>query len=119
MSSIKRPSKPSGEHEAVLAFRSKALSITETTMPLLVALEERIDRARSAPPKSLEGEWGVIVRGVGALPPDAHHIAAVLVQELRVRGAVILQSTLTSGANISEVEPARVTEPPPESEPEP
>jgi len=101
--SLRRPSKPSGQHPAVQAFRAKAESINDTTLPALVALEERIDRARSTPPKSTEGEWTILIRGPGSLPPTAERLASVLVHALRLAGFGIAQATVTYGSDIRDV----------------
>ena len=42
---IKAPKSGSGTHPAVIAHRRKMVSISETTMPALEALNARLDRA--------------------------------------------------------------------------
>jgi hypothetical protein len=107
------PSKPSGEHPAVQSFRAKVDSIADTTIPILDAEIARIDRARSAPPRSADGEWTITIRGLGSLPPNANTLAWRLIQELRQAGHAVTLATLTHGANISADIGPEATSPPP------
>lgn len=114
--SVKRPSKPSGEHPAVQAFRAKLESINETTMPLLARLEERVDRAMSTPPKTLAGEWTIVIKGLGPEPTEAARLTAALIRELRAFGHVVTGATVSHG---STVQPVEDTTPPPPTDLEP
>lgn len=82
------------------AYRGKLDSINETTIPALDALNERLDQTRSSPPKELDGEWSIIVRGPGPIPTEAQIFAARLVNDLRGAGLVVSHATVQHGAAV-------------------
>lgn len=108
--------KGSGEHEAVKAFRAKAVSFAEHTIPMLKALEERVEKgiasappeantaATSAPPSGSVAPSSVIVITIhacgphgGKLPADVARLAAGLVEDLRALGHTTTFASIAHG----------------------
>lgn len=91
---------PSGEHPHIAAFRAKAESFDETTMPLLRGLQERA--TSSAPPEPGTGSVLVVtLHGAGPhqerLAADVRRLVAQLVGELRFFGHTITFASVTYG----------------------
>jgi hypothetical protein len=97
----KPPSKRSGEHPAIEQFRKKVESINETTMPLLVALNERIERGQTNPPTpEPSAVWQISIKGIDTASDktsvvEASRLAAALVAGLRAAGHTITQASFT------------------------
>jgi len=110
----KKPPSSGEQHPAVAAFHRKADSLRETALPLLTALNERI---QSVPPPRMHGpsslkqrQWAVTISGFGPLhntqnPSDANRLVALFIKALRGAGHIVSHASITHGEEDGLTEP--------------